>query len=112
MRILPFAVAATLAAVPAVAADSGPISPARLSAHVKVLADSKLAGPAPGGPGEAGTIASLTSQFKALGLKPAGDPNDGRGGWTQAVPLIRFTVGADPKFSLTAGGKSQALTET
>ena len=105
--------AATLAAAPVLAAtDSGPISPARLSSHVKVLADSKLAGRSPGGPGEAGTISYIVSQFKAAGAKPAGDPSDGKGGWTQAVPLIRFTVGADAKFSLTAGGKTQALAET
>ena len=37
---------------------------------------------------------------------------DGSGGWTQAVPLIRFTVQPNPKFSLTAGGKTEALAET
>src|SRR5450755_2712187 len=110
MRIssLAFAAALTLAALPAAAQkiDSGPISPARLSADVKVLADARLAGRAPGGPGEAGAIAYIVSQFKAAGLKPAGD----KGGWTQAVPLIRFQVAADPKFSLTAGGQTRDLT--
>jgi len=95
-------------ALPAIAADSGPISTARLSADVKVLADAKLAGRAPGGPGEAGTIAYIVSQLKAAGAKPAGN----KGGWTQAVPLIRFTVNPGPKFSLTAGGKTRALTDT
>src|ERR1700761_6732053 len=103
-------------AAPTAAAQSkpppNPISPARLSADVKVLADAKLYGRAPGGPGEAGTLAYLEGQFKALGLKPAGDPVGGKPGWTQAVPLIRFTVQPDPKFSLTAGGKTQALAET
>ena len=119
MRMSPVisaAVAATLLSVPAMAADSvprtgkdsGPISTARLSADVKVLADAKLYGRAPGGPGEAGTLAWLEAQFKALGLKPAGD----KGGWTQAVPLIRFVVAPDPKFSLTAAGRTQALGET
>ncbi|HZZ68198.1 MAG TPA: M28 family metallopeptidase [Phenylobacterium sp.] len=114
MRTLSLISAAALAALaaPAIAADtaagSGPISPERLSADVKVLADAKLYGRAPGGPGEAGTLAWLEGQFKALGLKPAGD----NGGWTQAVPLIRFTVAPDPKFSLTAGGKTQPLVET
>jgi len=107
---LAFATALAALATPAFAqpATSGPISPARLSADVKVLADAKLAGRAPGGPGEPGTIAWLVGQFKALGLKPAGD----KGGWTQAVPLIRFTMAPDAKFSLTAGGKTQALAET
>jgi Zn-dependent M28 family amino/carboxypeptidase len=114
MRISSFVLAAAIAALALPAAaqpkpePSGPISPARLSAHVKVLASSKLAGRAPGGPGEAATIAYLTAQFKALGLKPAGD----RGGWTQAVPLIRFQVQPDAKFQLTAGGAPRALTET
>jgi Zn-dependent M28 family amino/carboxypeptidase len=117
MRMSSLVLAATLAAlaVPAAAqtsgpaVDSGPISPQRLSADVRVLADSKLAGRAPGGPGEAGTIAYLTGQFKAMGLKPAGD----KGGWTQAVPLIRFQVDpASAKFQLTAGGRTRDLAET
>ncbi|MFI4949507.1 MAG: M28 family metallopeptidase, partial [Caulobacterales bacterium] len=109
MRRLHLALAAALIALPASARPAAnPISPARLSADVKVLADSKLAGRAPGGPGEAGTIAYLTGQFKAMGLKPAGD----KGGWTQAVPLLRFQIAANPKFSLTAGGKTQTLTAT
>jgi Zn-dependent M28 family amino/carboxypeptidase len=113
MRIssLAFAAALTLAALPAAAQkiDSGPISPARLSADVKVLADAKLAGRAPGGPGEAGTLAYIVSQFKAAGLKPAGD----KGGWTQSVPLIRFTVAPDKtRFQLTSGGSTRDLAET
>ena len=114
MRLIPLALAAVLAATPAFAQSqgkspsSGPISPQRLSADVKVLADAKLAGRAPGGPGEAGTIAWLTGQFRAMGLKPAGDG----GGWTQAVPLIRFSVAPDARFSLTAGGRTQPLAQT
>jgi Zn-dependent M28 family amino/carboxypeptidase len=112
MRIASLALATALTAYSASAAapksPSGPISPARLSADVKVLADAKLAGRAPGGPGEAGTIAWLTGQFKAMGLKPAGD----NGGWTQAVPLIRFRMAPEAKFSLTAGGQTKALAQT
>jgi Zn-dependent M28 family amino/carboxypeptidase len=116
MRISPliFAAALSASAFPAFAQptaklDTGPISPARLSADVKVLADARLAGRAPGGPGEAGTIAYLTAQFKAAGLKPAGE----HGGWTQAVPLIRFQVDpAQAKFSLIAVGKTRALKQT
>ena len=111
MRLFPTALAAALIAFPAAAqtAPSGPISPERLSADVKVLADSKLAGRAPGGPGEAGTLRYITAQFKAAGLKPAGD----KGGWTQAVPLVRFTVDpAATKFQLTSGGATRDLAET
>lgn len=111
MRISSLVIAAALSALalPAAAAsNSGPISPARLSADVKVLADAKLDGRSPGGPGEAGTVAYIVGQFKAAGLKPAGD----KGGWTQAVPLIRFTTSSNAKFSFTAGGRTQALGQT
>jgi Zn-dependent M28 family amino/carboxypeptidase len=114
MRIFSLAITAaalTLAALPALAQkiDSGPISPARLSADVKVLAAPKLAGRAPGGPGEAGTLAYIVAQFKAAGLKPAGD----KGGWTQVVPLIRFTVDpAKTRFQLTSGGATRDVAET
>ena len=57
--------APTLAAAQPVNAASGPISPERMSADVKALADKSLAGRAPGGPGEAGTIAYITGQMKA-----------------------------------------------
>lgn len=100
------AFAAATFALPAFAQDSGPISPQRLSADVKVLADTSLAGRAPGGPGEAGTLAYIEAQFKAAGLKPAGD----NGGWTQAVPLIRFRVDpAEARFALASGGQTQDL---
>src|ERR1700709_1885212 len=111
MRLFSTALVAALIALPAAAqpAPPGPIPPQRLSADVKVLASSKLAGRAPGGPGEAGTLAYIVSQFKAAGLQPAGD----KGGWTQAVPLIRFTVDpAKTKFQLTSGGATRDLVET
>lgn len=114
MRIASLVLTAALTAFPVLAqpaakVDSGPISPARLSTDVKVLADSKLAGRAPGGPGEAGTLAYIESQFKAAGLQPAGD----KGGWTQAVPLIRFQVDpAATHFSLTSGRATRDLAET
>src|SRR3546814_8391607 len=58
-------IAAGLIAGHAVAQQTA-ISPDRLTAEVKALADPKLAGRAPGGPGEAGTIAYIVAQFKAL----------------------------------------------
>src|ERR1700756_504887 len=113
MRILSLAALATTLTLAGSASaqpkfDSGPISPARLSADVKVLADSKLAGRAPGGPGEAGTLAYIEAQFKAAGLKPAGE----KGGWTQEVPLLRFRV--DPAkihVQLTTGGQALNLAQ-
>lgn len=109
MRFIPFALAAALVALSAHALpgqpNTGPISPQRMSADVKALADKALAGRAPGGPGEAGTIAYLTGQLKAAGLKPAGENN----GWTQTVPLVRFEVAPDPKVSMTLAGRPRVL---
>ncbi|MDB5423509.1 MAG: peptidase [Phenylobacterium sp.] len=107
MRILSTVFAAALALATPATAQQGAISPDRLAAHVKALADPRLAGRAPGGPGEAGTLDYITGQFKALGLKPAGDD----GGWTQAVPLVRFQVQPGAAFSLTAGGTARQLAQ-
>jgi Zn-dependent M28 family amino/carboxypeptidase len=112
MRFTALALAAAALALPVAAqpkSDANPISPARLSADVKVLADARLAGRAPGGPGEPGTLAYIEAQFKAAGLKPAGE----NGGWTQAVPLIRFTVApAQTRFRLESAGQTRDLAET
>jgi hypothetical protein len=63
--------AAMIGTAPAAAQTSGPIDPARLSAIVKELASEHYQGRAPGGPGEAPTVAYLSAQMKALGLEPA-----------------------------------------
>jgi Zn-dependent M28 family amino/carboxypeptidase len=100
--------ALSFAAAAAHAQDAGPISPERLAQHVTALAAPALAGRAPGGPGEAGTLAYIEGQFKALGLSPAGD----NGGWTQEVPLLHFRMQPTSQFSLTAGGQTIPLVET
>lgn len=107
MMLRSFAAVAVCAllAGPALAQTQSVISPDRLAEHVKVLASDAFAGRAPGGPGEPLTIDYLTSQFKALGLEPAGD----KGGWTQDVPLIRFQTPTDAALTLTAGGETRAL---
>ncbi|MCR5878535.1 M28 family metallopeptidase [Phenylobacterium sp. J367] len=110
MRILLTALsaAALAAAVPALAQPStAPIDPAKLSEHTRILSGPEFHGRAPGGPGEQATVDYVVGQFKALGLKPAGD----KGGWTQAVPLIRTQVGAGAKVTLNAGGQPQTLTQ-
>ena len=58
-----------------------------------------MEGRAPGTPGEEKTVAYLTRQFQALGLKP-GNPD---GTWIQRVDLIGYT--SRPTASITAGGK-------
>lgn len=81
------------------------ISPQRLSDITRELASDPYAGRAPGGPGEQKTLDFIVGQFQALGLKPAGD----NGGWTQDVPLWRYQTEPGGTFTLTAGGRAQAL---
>jgi Zn-dependent M28 family amino/carboxypeptidase len=75
----------------------------RLSDIVKVLASDEFEGRAPGGPGEAKTIAYLVNQFKSLGLEPGGE----NGTWTHAVPLIHTQLAEDGKLSVAIGDVSQ-----
>src|SRR5262249_3264098 len=49
-------------------------SPDALLKHIKVLSSDEFEGRAPGTAGEEKTVAYLTDQFKALGLKP-GNPD-------------------------------------
>ncbi len=92
-RLLALAALPLLAAAPA----SDPVSPAALSADVKVLASDAFGGRAPGTPGEAKTVEWLIAQFRAAGLQPGGPG----GSWTQAVPLVRTQLGAG---TVTANG--------
>ncbi len=73
------------------------ISPARMSADVKVLASDAFEGRAPGTAGEAKTVAWLIARLKAAGVEPGGPG----GAWTQVVPLIRTQLGAG---AISAGG--------
>ena len=84
-RLLALAALPLLAAAPA----PDPVSPAALSADVKILASEAFGGRAPGTPGEDRTIEWLVAQFKAAGLQPGGPD----GGWTQPVPLVRTQLG-------------------
>lgn len=108
----PFRAAATAALAVSLAAPAAaqppsraPISPERLRAHVQELASPDYHGRAPGGPGEQKTVDYLVAQFKALGLKPAGD----KGGWTQDVPLVRFEPGP-AQITLAMAGQARPLT--
>ncbi|THD75332.1 MAG: M20/M25/M40 family metallo-hydrolase [Phenylobacterium sp.] len=90
------------------AQDAGPISPRRMSAVVKEIASDAYQGRAPGTPGEAKTVAYLIARFKALGLEPGGE----HGGWTQAVPLMRFNLSGEPKLAFEAGGATIPLQQS
>ena len=90
-------------AVPAealTAVDSG-----TLMSYVRVLAADSLLGRAPGTTGEDRTIAYLTSQFQALGLKPGNTD----GTYIQKVPLVGITVTNSPTLTFRKGGTTQAL---
>jgi len=59
-------------------------------AHTRTLASDEFEGRLPGTPGEELTVAYLTEQFQALGLKP-GNPD---GTYVQPVPLVGITTTA------------------
>ena len=98
-------------ATAASAADAR-FDPARLSAHVKVLASDAFEGRGPATAGETKTVAYITEQFRAAGLQPAGDllPDGGRA-WTQDVPLARFGIKGPVAVSVTAGGAAETWTQ-
>ena len=84
---------------------------ARISADVKELASDAYEGRSPATAGEARTIAYLSKQFAAAGLQPAGDLQDGKRLWTQAVPLLKGDIVGTPSLSLRSQGKPQALSQ-
>ena len=80
----------------------------RLVETVKVLASDEFEGRAPGGPGEAKTIAYLTSRFAELGLVPGGKD----GSWTQAVPLHHTQIQGLPKLAFRYGDREELLAQS
>ncbi|MDB9917098.1 M28 family peptidase [Pseudomonadales bacterium] len=89
-------------------ASAAQIDTERLVEMVKVLASDEFEGRAPGGPGEAKTIAYLTSRFAALGLVPGGKDAS----WTQAVPLNHTQIQGLPKLALRYGDREQLLVQS
>jgi len=102
--VIALGLATSLAAAAAGAAPN-PISPAELSATVKVLASDAFEGRAPGTPGEATTVAYLIERFRKLGLQPGGPD----GAWTQAAPLVRTRVGPAPRLVVDGAGGPVSL---
>lgn len=80
----------------------------RLSNIVKILASDEFEGRAPGGNGEAKTVAFLIDQFTSLGLEPGGVD----GTWTHAVPLIHTQLAEEGKVSFAIGTASQVLQQS
>ncbi|MBL8554099.1 MAG: M20/M25/M40 family metallo-hydrolase [Phenylobacterium sp.] len=89
------------------AASAQEISAERLSGITRELASEPYAGRAPGGPGEQKTIDLIVSEFRKLGLEPAGD----NGGWTQDVPLWRYQTTPGGTYTLAVGGQARPLHE-
>lgn len=95
-----------LTSTPALAQNGGVIiDPAALSRTVQIISGDDFEGRGPATPGEVKTVDFITKQFQAAGLKPGGSD----GSWTQPVPLARFEVTGDAKYSLTAGGATKTL---
>jgi Zn-dependent M28 family amino/carboxypeptidase len=86
-------------------ASRAPIDTERLSEWTRQLASDEFQGRAPGGAGEAPTIAYLSEQFRAVGLEPGGE----NGGWTQRVPLIRTQVRSPASFAIASHGETLDL---
>ena len=102
----------TLALSPALAAppaDAPAFDPQRMSDMVKTLSSDAFEGRGPATAGEKKTIDYVVAQMQAAGLQPGGDLEDGKRGWTQAVPLLRAEISGEPALSVGIDGKSQAL---
>jgi len=95
---------ATQSAAPSTAAD--PAAAARVRAHVEFLADDLLEGRDTGSRGYDIAAAYVASQFRSLGLKPAGE----HGGWYQQVKFRTASL-ADPApvVDLIGGGAPRRL---
>ena len=93
---------ATLHAAPP-AGDPG--SARRVRADVEFLASDGLEGRDTGSKGYAIAADFVASQFRAIGLAPAGE----KGSWFQQVPFRRASFDRPPQLTLTVGGKRIAL---
>lgn len=89
------------------AAPAAGFDTARLSEHVRVLADDSFQGRGIATPAEEMTVRYLTEQYAAAGFQPGGT----NGGWTQDVVLNRFTASNFRGLQLKAGGETVPLTQ-
>jgi len=106
MKMLFLAAASVAAILSASGASAAEIDPAKIAAHVKVLASDEFEGRGPATEGEKKTVAYIAEQYKAVGLEPGGDLKDGKRAWTQDVPLARFEIEGPVAVSVTAGGET------
>lgn len=106
MRLL----AVALLAVSAVASAQPPANveqdvARRVRADVEFLSSDSLEGRDTGSKGYQVAADYVASQFRAIGLQPAGD----KGSWFQQVPFRRASYDRQPVISMTLGGKQVAL---
>ena len=73
--------------------------------HITVLASDEYEGRAPGTKGEELSVAYLTAQLKAMGLKPG----SADGTYVQRVPLVGTTVQGKPVLTFRKGSRRQDL---
>ncbi len=92
------------AATPCLASPAA-FDPAKLSAHIQILASDAFEGRGPGTRAETKSIDYIAGQFKAVGLSPVGED----GGWTQAVTLESFAPAGQIKTAFTVNGEAQPL---
>ena len=106
-RFLPMILVAALGAPSVLAADSDDgLLEARLEAHITFLADDLLRGRQPGTDGYEIAARYVASQFRQLGLKPAGAD----GGYFQPVPLRRaWLEDGSAVMRLESGGEDIAF---
>jgi Zn-dependent M28 family amino/carboxypeptidase len=83
----------------------GPISAARLSQHVRILASDAFEGRGPGTAGETKTVAYLSAQFAKLGLQPGGT----NGSWTQELSIERLLIDGPVAITLRDGRGATTL---
>ena len=98
------ATAIAVAAVPVLAASTGSFSPQRLSDVDKYISSDAFEGRGPATRAETKTINYIADQFKAVGLKPAGDMVNGQRSWFQKVPLLKSDIIGTPNISLNENG--------
>src|SRR5690349_1712164 len=89
----------------AMPAPADPASIRRVRADVEFLASDSLEGRDTGSRGYVIAADYVASQFRAIGLEPAGE----NGGWFQQVPFRRASFDKAPSMALTVGGRRIAL---
>jgi hypothetical protein len=103
MRLL--VAALLLLSVPALAEPAEQAAARRVRADVEFLASDNLEGRDTGSRGYAVAADYVASQFRAIGLEPAGE----KGGWFQQVPFRRASFDKAPRLTLTISGQTVAL---